>query len=165
MWLGDDSVQRVPLWTTVADELNDLLRGAWWSALYSRVSASQQVVETIENKVAVLKAASYARASASQQVVGNSCEWQEETNVSLAESMGYIVSFEYRLHELVSGTDGTRPKLNLLISLVENKDIEAVFIQSLDRLSRDPVQVLKFVLLCRDHSVELWAGNEKVGGC
>lgn len=80
---------------------------------------------------------------------------QGARNISWCQSEGGVVDEKHRLWEVGSGLDVPRPVMDRLWSLVANEEVDAVFVQDMDRLYRDPVKLLAFCEHCEKHNVGL----------
>ena len=90
-----------------------------------------------------MRAAVYCRVSTEdQEREGTSLQSQLDACMKKAKELGFEVSQDRALLETYSGLSLQRPKLALLREWVESKEIEAVIIYTLDRLSRDPVHTV-----------------------
>jgi site-specific DNA recombinase len=84
----------------------------------------------------VLRAAVYARVSTLEQAkTGTSLGAQVEVCRRFAESQGWVVVGEF-VDEGVSGTLGSRPRLDALFSAVRSDEVDVVVVGKLDRFAR-----------------------------
>ena len=89
------------------------------------------------------KAALYTRVSTEdQEKEGTSLGSQLEACLKKAQELGYETSEDYTIREVYSGLTLDRPRLTELRESVRNKEIDAVIAYTLDRISRDPVQLI-----------------------
>ena len=99
-------------------------------------------------------AASYARTNLTvRDLEPTTLDAQEAGNVARAEALGYHVPELYRLREIASGLDPNPPVRAELHRLVANKEVQCVFVDGLDRLSRNVLEVAKFYRHCKEHGV------------
>src|SRR5688572_30251472 len=85
-----------------------------------------------------LLGAIYPRVSTDEQVNNTSLKTQIENCMNMAQRYGIIVPENRILSEDESGMTLNRPQLNILRELVRNHQINALIINSSDRLSRKP---------------------------
>ena len=99
-------------------------------------------------------AATYARTN--QMVPGVSTttlDAQEALNVARAEALGYDVPELYRFREIASGLDTDRLVFAELYRLVASKQVQCVVVCDASRLSRDPLEVVKFLRYAKEQGV------------
>ena len=102
------------------------------------------------------KAGLYARVSDLPQAKdGTSMGTQEDHCQARAEQAGYTVSEEFVWREIWMGEDLGRPMLGRMLSAVRQKLVDAVFVYDLDRLARDPLDLLIIVQEFQDAGVLL----------
>lgn len=97
----------------------------------------------------------YARISSIQQGDGTSVDTQLERCRAKAERMGYTVKNEFVWPDIRSGEDPESAVLNNMLGAVRQKLVDAVFVYTSDRLSRDPLQLLVLVQEFQDAGVLL----------
>jgi site-specific DNA recombinase len=103
-----------------------------------------------------MKAAIYARVSTEdQEREGTSLDSQVAACVGRANELGYDTDDEHIIREVWSGLTLERPKLSQLREWVRNKEIDALFAYTLDRLSRDPVHFIILLEQIERAGVEL----------
>ena len=102
-----------------------------------------------------MKAAIYCRVSTSQQEDGTSLETQQIRCRLAAEKMGYEVPSEFIWAEQWTAVDLERPMLDLVRQSARAGLIDALFVYTPDRLSREPVHLLMLLDEFQKSSVKL----------
>ncbi|MBA7695179.1 hypothetical protein ES703_103801 [subsurface metagenome] len=88
-------------------------------------------------------AAIYCRVSGeAQEREGTSLDSQREADLAKGKELGYNTPGTFVLSEVGSRLTLDRPKLNQLRQWVRDKQVDAVIIYALDRLSGDPVHIV-----------------------
>ena len=95
----------------------------------------------------------YARITSVAQADGTSLDMQAAEMVRLANEMGYGIDLADVLREIASGASLDRPQLYEIRRMAAAGEIDALFVYSIDRLSRDPVDLLVLVRELEAHSV------------
>ena len=91
------------------------------------------------------RAVAYARITSVAQADGTSLDMQSAEMVRLANEMGYGIDPADVLREIASGASLDRPQLYKIRRMAAAGEIDALFVYSIDRLSRDPVDLLVLV--------------------
>jgi site-specific DNA recombinase len=101
----------------------------------------------------VRRAALYLRVSKSaQEEDGTSLETQEQRCREHARARGYVVDQAHVYREVHTGVElWERPQLSALRAVVRERQVDAVVVYAIDRLSRDPVH-LGVILSEADHA-------------
>ena len=103
-----------------------------------------------------MKAGTYARVSITQQAdKGTSLATQLERCRAKAERMGYTVEDEFVWSDTRSGEDPESAALDSMLKAVRQRLVDAVFVYTSDRLSRDPLHLLVVVQEFQDAGVLL----------
>ena len=111
---------------------------------------------TIQEAIAEDKiAAIYARDSSAGQTEGSSLEAQVVACGAAATNDGFSVPEEFTFEEHGSGMNNSRPLFLKFDSLIENKQVQGVFIFSPDRYSRNPFDLKHLYEVCERTGVEL----------
>ena len=95
----------------------------------------------------------YARITSVAQADGTSLDMQAAEMVRLANEMGYGIDPGDVLREIASGASLDRPQLYKIRRMAAAGEFDALFVYSIDRLSRDPVDLLVLVRELEAHSV------------
>ena len=102
-----------------------------------------------------MKAALYARVSTKEQKEeGSSLETQVEDCLEFASKNGYSVD-GLVFKEDWTGATLDRPELDSIRNLVRGRDIDALIVNSVDRLARNPIHVALLAEECDKHRVKL----------
>ena len=99
--------------------------------------------------------AAYSRISTSGQEEGTSLETQFEICMSAATADGCQVPPEFMFREIWTGADIERPQLTLLRAAARAGKLEALYILSTDRLSREPIDLLMLVKEFEENGVRV----------
>jgi len=90
-----------------------------------------------------VKAAIYCRVSTEdQEREGTSLDSQFKACQDKAQELEYEIGEKYMIRETFSGLSLERPKLSQLRQWVRDKEVDAIVVYTLDRLSRDPVHFI-----------------------
>ncbi len=100
-------------------------------------------------------AGNYARTSTIQQGDGTSIATQLERCRTKAERMGYTVKDEFVWPDTRSGEDPESAALDSMLKAVRQRLVDAVFVYTSDRLSRDPLHLLVLIQEFQDAGVLL----------
>lgn len=108
-------------------------------------------------------AATYARVSDdSQEKEGTSLETQTEAMLKRAQERGLVIPQEYIFREVFSGLTRERPVLARIRGMVGTRAINVLIVYSLDRLARDPVDLIILVDELKKAGVELLCITESL---
>lgn len=103
------------------------------------------------------KAARYERVSTLPQAVnGTLLETQAAENLRQVDEIGHDPDEESHWSEDASAADMTRAGYLSLQRAVRNRLVASVVVYDPDRLARDPMDILLFIRLCKQYSVELY---------
>ena len=97
----------------------------------------------------------YLRVNMPCQQGANSLDFQRETVLALASSLGVTIAPDHVISEVASRIDPNRPGLQAVWNLVASKEVRYVFACDAARLGRDLQEVLRFVRHCKAHGVSL----------
>jgi site-specific DNA recombinase len=100
-------------------------------------------------------AAIYARVSTDDQAQGYSLPTQRQACVALAQEHGYHIPPEHVFSDDVTGAAMNRPGLLAVRALVKTRQVQAVIVYDLDRLSRRLAHQLLIADECEQHGVTL----------
>ena len=101
------------------------------------------------------KFVAYARVAAASPEGGTSLDTQTAVCVELAVSEGYSEVDAIVLHEVWSGVVLDRPQLTVARRMAADDEIKALFVSSIDRLSRDAVDLLMLMREFSTHGVDV----------
>jgi site-specific DNA recombinase len=101
------------------------------------------------------RAALYARVSTKGQADNYSFGMQEADGESYVQKQADQMKITHRLVEVKSGRTLDREELNKLFILIKNREIDAVVVGKLDRLSRNVAQLSMIAETCQEYGVEL----------
>ena len=104
----------------------------------------------------------YTRISTPGQEDGTSPARQEEISLSMAALDGVHVPADRIIREVWSGADPDRAGLNIIRGMIEREEVRHIYIFDTDRLARDPLVIVLFIRLCKDHGVTLHFGDGTV---
>ena len=108
-------------------------------------------------------AAIYCRVSGeAQEREGTSLDSQREADLVKGKELGYDTPITFVLSEVGSRLTLDRPKLNQIRQLVRDKQVDAVIIYALDRLSGDPVHTVILEDELERHGVQLISVTEDI---
>src|SRR5215218_9185505 len=117
------------------------------------------VVQGIDTK----RAAIYCRVSTSKQEDGTSLETQEQRCRAHAAELGYTVVETLVVREIYSGAElFDRAGLNRIRDAIRRRDVEAVVVYAIDRLSRDQNHRAVVFAEAEYHDVSLEFVTEKL---
>ena len=97
----------------------------------------------------------YSRVAAALQEEGTSLDTQTAACIELAVSQGYSEVDAIVLREVWSGVVLDRPQLTVARRMAADDEIESLFVSSIDRLSRDAVDVLMLMREFATHGVDV----------
>ena len=103
-----------------------------------------------------MDAGGYGRISSSGQKDGTSLDTQELAWLAEAEKLGYVVAPEHVWREVWTGADLERPALSQVRAAARAGAIDALFVYSPDRLSRDPLHLLMLMKELGECGVQLY---------
>ena len=101
------------------------------------------------------KFVAYARVAAALEEGGASLDTQTAACIELAVSQGYSEVDAIVLREVWSGVVLDRPQLTVARRMAAADEIEALFVSSIDRLSRDAVDLLMLMREFATHGVDV----------
>ncbi len=108
-------------------------------------------------------AAIYCRVSGeAQEREGTSLDSQREADLAKGKELGYDTPGTFVLSEVGSRLTLDRPKLNQLRQWVRDKQVDAVIVYALDRLSGDPVHTIILEDEMERHGVQLISVTEDI---
>jgi len=108
-------------------------------------------------------AAIYCRVSGeAQEKEGTSLDSQREADLAKGKELGYDTPITFVVSEVGSRLTLDRPKLNRIRQLVRDKQVDAVIIYALDRLSGDPVHTVILEDELERHGVQLISVTEDI---
>ena len=102
------------------------------------------------------RAVGYPRVSGAVQEDGTSLDTQAAEMMKLANAMGYQIDPEDILPEVRTGVHVFRPQLDKIRGMAAAGEIDALFVYTTDRLSRDPVDLLVLLREFKVHGVEVY---------
>ena len=102
-----------------------------------------------------MRAVAYPRVSGSVQEDGTSLDTQAAEMVKMASGIGYTIAPEDVLPEVGTGINVFRPMLDKIRGMADAREIDALFVYSTDRLSRDPVDLLVLIREFNGKGVEV----------
>lgn len=100
----------------------------------------------------------YCRQSFKRTNKESSIKWQQSVIASHAEKMDYYIDTYYTDIKSAKNTD--RTGFQDLVAQVKSEAVDTLFVYRIDRLSRDNQDLLKFLQLCSDHSVNIYSVTE-----
>jgi DNA invertase Pin-like site-specific DNA recombinase len=103
----------------------------------------------------VKRTALYARVSTKGQADNYSFAMQEADCEAYAKRQADAMDITVRFVEVKSGRTLDRDELTKLLTLIKNREIDAVIVGKLDRLSRNVAQLATIAETCREYDVEL----------
>jgi len=110
-----------------------------------------------------MRVAIYCRVSGeAQEREGTSLDSQREAGLAKGKELGYDTPATFVLSEVGSRLTLDRPKLNQLRQWVRDKQVDAVIIYALDRLSGDPVHIVILEDELERHDVQLISVTEDI---
>ncbi len=110
-----------------------------------------------------MRVAIYCRVSGeAQEREGTSLDSQREAGLAKGKELGYDTPGTFVLSEVGSRLTLDRPKLNQLRQWVRDKQVDAVIIYVLDRLSGDPVHIVILEDELERHDVQLISVTEDI---
>ena len=101
------------------------------------------------------KFVAYARVAAASEEGGASLDTQTAACIELAVSQGYSEVDAIVFSEVWSGVVLDRPQLTVARRMAAADEIEALFVSSIDRLSRDAVDLLMLMREFATHGVDV----------
>ena len=98
---------------------------------------------------------SYGRVSTPGQEDGTSLDIQRDGHLAMAAAAGVVIPPEYIISDVGSGADPNREGARRVRNLVRQGKVQHVFLSRTDRWGRDPMEVVKFIRLCKKHGVTI----------
>lgn len=116
-------------------------------------------LSTIKGKIAAI----YARVSTDpQEKEGTSLDTQIEAMLKSGQELNLVIPQDYRFREVFSGLTRERPLLAKVRELIRTRAVNVLIVYSLDRLARNPVDLIILVDELERANVELVCVTESL---
>ncbi|WP_348624231.1 recombinase family protein [Paenibacillus peoriae] len=116
----------------------------------------------MESTLKMIRAAGYGRVSTEEQAnEGHSLDAQREYNLKYIENEKWILS-GYFEDPGYSGKNLNRPDMKRLIQEINDKNIDALVVHKLDRLTRDIKDLYEMLQMFEKHNIKFVSISEKI---
>lgn len=100
----------------------------------------------------------YCRQSFKRANKESSVKWQKEAVFKYAQKLSRSISHYYTDIKSAKNTD--RNDFKKMVDLIKNRNIGALFVYRIDRLSRNNKDLLNFLQICAEHDVVIFSVSE-----